>query len=158
VTLPTQSPPDATEPDQTPARAPSSPAALIAVVGVSALVVILCVLGATLAGLFNFLDDGSTAGSEPEPGTLASDAGPLTLFDDGQYLVMRDVQSGTYTTRVPPTSSGCTWERKSASDGTASAVLESGRGEPEELIVVNIRETDRIFQSQGCGTWQRTAD
>jgi hypothetical protein len=160
VTLPAQSPPEATpsegadEPEGT-----SSPVALIAVVGVSALVVILCVIGATLSGLFSFL--GSTepaADTALAPEVVAAAAEPVTTFPDGQYLVLRDVRAGTYEATVPAGSPGCSWERRSTTDGTASAVLESGEAEVGDKIVVNIKPTDKIFHSQGCGTWDRTAE
>jgi hypothetical protein len=158
VTLPAQSLPDATEPDQMPADpGVSSPAAFIAVVAVSALVIILCVLGATLSGLFGFITNTETT-TEPTPTNLPTPEvrAMSNSFDDGQWLVGTDVQAGTYETTVPAGSAGCTWERKSASDGIASSVLESGLGREGDKLVVDIRQTDKVFQAQGCGTWRRT--
>lgn len=157
MTLPAQSLPDA---EITPPRRElSSPAAFIAVVAVSALVVILCVLGATMSGLFNFVTSG-------EPGTKAAPSAnsapsarvPAGIFPDGQWLVGGDIQPGTYSATVPAGSPGCTWERNASTDGTASSVLETGTAKEGEALVVGIKDTDKIFQSRGCGIWRRTAD
>jgi hypothetical protein len=136
----------------------SSPAAFIGVVAVTTLVIILCVLGATMSGLF-----GSLSGADPDgqPAAAESDAtqpmrGPVNTFDDGQWAVGLDVEAGTYATTVPAGSAGCTWERKESTDGSAFSVLESGVGEVGDKLVVDIKATDKVFQSSGCGRWQRT--
>lgn len=163
--------PDVSEPEvsgpniSAPAREPSgrgvaSPAALVAVVAVSALVIILCVLGAFMSGLFGFLTN-TEAATENLPTTTA--LGPsarvaLTSFDDGEWLVGTDLVAGTYATTVPASSTGCTWERKDAADGTASSVLESGVGKAGDRLVVDIRTTDKVFHARGCGLWQRAAE
>lgn len=160
VTLPAQSLPAAQPEEKRPRREVSSPAAFIAVVAVSALVIILCVLGAAISGLFSFVTSSDTgavetpAGNEAKPSALVAGVS----FPDGQWLVLRDIQPGTYAATVPNHSPGCTWERNASTDGTASSVLETGGGPGGEAIVVSIRETDKVFQSQGCGVWKRTAD
>lgn len=158
MTLPAQSIP-ASEPDEAaPASARHTPAALLAVVGVSALVVILCVIGATFSGLFSFLSNTEPA-QDPGPSlVLTSDAPPVTTFGDGQYLVKNDVLAGTYETTVPADSPSCAWERRSATDGTANSLLARGSGTPGESLVVIIEDTDKIFYTRGCGTWNRTSD
>jgi hypothetical protein len=137
----------------------SFPVAFLAVVGVSALVIIMCVLGITMSGLFHF------GGSTAEPATLATSGpvdlavrAPSTTFVDGQWMVGGDIQPGTYSTTVPNGSPGCTWERNASADGTAASVLESGNGKEGEPVVVSIKDTDRVFQTKGCGTWQRVSD
>jgi hypothetical protein len=186
VTLPAQSSPDATPSDEIPFdahpsddassdealshaaiedpslsaadRGMSSPAAFIGVVAVTTLVIILCVLGATMSGLF-----GSLSGADPDgqPAAAQTDAtqpirGPVDTFDDGQWAVGLDVKAGTYATTVPAGSAGCTWERKESTDGSAFSVLESGVGAVGDKLVVDIKATDKVFQSSGCGRWQRT--
>lgn len=158
VTLPAQSLSDTDQHDEGPSnRDIPWPIALIAVVGVGALVIILCVLGAAVSGLFGPLggsDDTATAASSP--GTTTSVHTPVTQFGDGQYLVNRDIVAGTYETTVPQGSPGCTWERNSTTDGTASSVLEAGVGQVGEKIAVDVKETDKVFQTRGCGTWVRS--
>jgi hypothetical protein len=175
VTLPAQSSPDATPPDEVPFIAPlsaddlppeaapdqappdrrlSSPAAFIGVVAVTTLVIILCVLGATMSGLFGILGPGPSG--EPAAATSApvpSARGPVTAFDDGLWVVDLDVRAGTYATVVPAGSAGCTWERKDSTDGSAFSVLESGVGKEGDRLVVDIKPTDKVFQSSGCGRW-----
>ncbi|HEX6873851.1 MAG TPA: hypothetical protein VF163_22340 [Micromonosporaceae bacterium] len=161
MTLPAPSAPDTT-PDHPPARQRDrfSPSALLAVVGVGALVIILCGLGVTMSGMFDLFasDDAATEAAPTRDELKALPTGPAQQVDDGQYLVQRDILPGTYTATVPAGSAGCTWERNASTDGTASSVLESGQGSTGERIVVNIKDTDKVFQSQGCGIWQRTSD
>jgi hypothetical protein len=162
VTLPAQSlPDDATEPDMDADPDPSERDApftltFLAVVGISALVVIFCVLGAAVYGLFN------TGGAGEEVpasvGTTAAALAPATSMPDGQWLVGQDIQPGSYSVAVAVGSPGCTWERNSSTDGSATSVLESGAGNEGQTLVVGIRDTDVVFQSRGCGTWQRTGD
>jgi hypothetical protein len=83
---------------------------------------------------------------------------PATTVPDGQWLVGGDVQAGTYAVTVVAGSPGCHWERNASTDGTASAVLDSGNGGAGEVIVVSVKDTDKIFQSKSCGTWHRTGD
>ena len=159
VTLPAQSPPDARRVAPDPDPEASSPIAFFAVVGVATLVVILCGLGATMSGLFDFAKGAQPPTAAASPGSAdAAVRIPATSFPDGQWSVGGDVQAGTYTVTVVAGSPGCTWERNAATDGTATSVLESGNGAPGEAIVVSIKDSDKIFQSKNCGTWQRTSD
>jgi hypothetical protein len=160
VTLPAQSPPDARPVAPDPDQEASSPIAFIAVVGVATLVVILCGLGATMSGLFDFAKSADTPAAAATSASV-SDIGvrvPGTTFADGQWLVGGDVQPGTYSVTVVAGSPGCTWERNASTDGTATSVLESGNGTAGEPIVVGIKDTDKVFQSRNCGTWHRVSD
>lgn len=76
-------------------------------------------------------------------------APPLDSFTDGNHVVGQDIAPGTYRTgRV----SDCYWARLRA-DGSiidnnfASAALE---------IAVTVRDSDAIFETQGCGTWKKS--
>jgi hypothetical protein len=146
--------PDEPEP---PKREFSSPFAFIGVVIVGALVVIGCVLGTTMSGLFQF-SGGTVNAADPASAGPSGARVPGSSFEDGQWLVSGDIQPGTYAVTVPPDSAGCTWERTAATDGTASSVLESGAGKSGDALVVGIKTTDKVFQSNGCGTWHRTGD
>ena len=160
MTLPAQSlPDDATDLDSSadvPERETSFPLTFLAVVGVSALVVILCVLGAAMSGLFAFgtFSDAPPANSVPGPAEKA----PATSMPDGQWLVGQDIQPGSYSVTVVAGSPGCSWERNASTDGSAASVLDSGAGTEGQTLVVEIRDTDAVFQSRDCGTWERTGD
>lgn len=159
VTLPAQwLPDDTTDPDRAeapPERETSSPLTFLAVVGVGSLVIILCVLGAAMSGLFSFgTDSGTTSSVETTP----SERVPGTSMEDGQWLVGTDIQPGNYSVTVEAGSPGCSWERNASTDGTATSVLESGVGREGETIVVSVRDTDAVFQSRDCGVWQRTGE
>jgi len=133
----------------------SSPAAFIAVVAVGALVLIGCVLGATLTGVFGPFSSFPESTATPAPTWIDPSREALATIDNGQWLVTRDIRPGTYRTKVPASSAGCTWERNASTDGTTTSVLDSGAGTPGVEIVVTIKETDAVFQSQGCGVWLR---
>jgi hypothetical protein len=159
VTLPARSLP-AASPQEPDSAEESSPKAFIAVVGVAILVVVLCGLGAALSGVFNFGtgSPNTEAATTTDPNANQVPKVPGTKFSDGQWFVGGDIQAGTYAVTVAAGSPGCTWERNANTDGTASSVLESGNGAAGEALVVNIRQTDKVFQSRNCGTWQRTSD
>jgi len=159
VNLPVQSLPDIeTDVPPPPKRVFNSSFAFVGVVVVGALVVVMCVLGTTMSGLFNF-----SGGSDPSDHTANSPAssGPHAVqsdFDDGQWLVAVDILPGTYAATVPGGSAGCTWERNASTSGTPSSVLESGTAKPGEALVIGIKQTDKVIQSNGCGVWHRTGD
>jgi hypothetical protein len=56
---------------------------------------------------------------------------------------------------VPDDSVGCYWARLASTDGTSDALLANGLSQPGAQAVVTIREGDKAFQSQGCGTWTK---
>jgi len=146
------------EESEPPKREFSSRFAFIGVVIVGALVVIGCVLGTTMSGLFRFGGDTVNAAADTVSSAPSGPRVPGTSFEDGQWLVSGDIQPGTYAVTVPPDSGGCTWERNASTDGTPSSVLESGTGKSGAALVVGIKSTDKVFQSNGCGTWHRTGD
>jgi len=136
----------------------SSSASFAIVVGVGALVVILCVLGVSFTGLFNISSSAAPAADDgPAPADLPARV-PVTSFPDGQWLIGADIQPGNYSATVPVGSPGCVWERTESTDGTAASVLESGTANEGQHIVVNVRTTDKVFQSNGCGTWTHAPD
>lgn len=69
---------------------------------------------------------------------------PATAFRDGQHIVGRDIQPGTY--RASATSDICFWERKDR----GGDVIANAFG-----TVATIRPGDFTFQSNRCGTWSR---
>jgi len=139
----------------------STPTAFFVVVGVTAAVVIACILGVSFTGLFNLANTNTTSGDGAPPAVPGNAPGSrvaVDQFPDGQWAVNADIRAGTYATTVPANSPGCTWERNASTDGTSAAVLETGTGKEGEHLVANIPDTDKFFQSSGCGTWHRTGD
>jgi hypothetical protein len=166
VTLPAQSIPDRVPPQQeepSPGRLRrrvSRPAALVGVISVGVLVVIVCVLGIAVSGLFSFGPAGEIAAPKAlgPPFVAPTRHGAVTQFDDGLWIVTLDIRPGTYQAIVPASSPGCSWQRTASSDGTVTSVLESGTGTEKQKIIVSILPTDKVFQSAGCGMWVRTGD
>ena len=74
----------------------------------------------------------------------ATPPAPAAAFRDGQHIVGRDIQPGTY--RASAVSDICYWERKDQ----AGDVIANAFG-----AVATIRSSDYTFQSNRCGTWSR---
>jgi hypothetical protein len=74
----------------------------------------------------------------------ATPPAPAAAFRDGQHIVGRDIQPGTY--RASAVSGICYWERKDQ----AGDVIANAFG-----TVATIRSGDYTFQSNRCGTWSR---
>ncbi|MGE5828823.1 MAG: hypothetical protein ACM30G_10760 [Micromonosporaceae bacterium] len=171
MTLPTRSPvspapvaypavdDDVEATDEAPATRVARPIALMAVIVVGILILTACLFGAALSGVFGNLFARSAEGDGNKlEVTIAPDTADLaTRFDDGLWLVGRDIVPGTYQATVPATSGGCTWERGASADGTLSSMLGSGAGDPGVLVVVTIKATDAVFRSHDCGSWVQIA-
>jgi hypothetical protein len=70
---------------------------------------------------------------------------PYTSFGDGTYIVGTDILPGTYR------SSGdndCYWERLSGFSGSESDIIANGSNS-----IITIKNTDKGFDTSGCGTW-----
>lgn len=76
--------------------------------------------------------------------TVTVDAPPATAFRDGQFIVGRDIQPGTY--RASAGSDICYWERQDQ----GGELIDNGFG-----TVATIRSSDFSFQSNRCGSWSR---
>lgn len=70
-------------------------------------------------------------------------------FGDGTFQVGKDIQPGTYRTRVG--SSGCYYARLSGFGGTLGEILANNN--TDAPAIVTIAKTDKGFESQNCGTW-----
>ncbi len=68
-------------------------------------------------------------------------------FGDGMFEVGKDIQPGTYRTRV--SSIGCYYARLKAFD--TNAIISNDN--TDAPAVITILATDKAFQSQNCGTW-----
>jgi len=97
----------------------------------------------------------ATQGSQPttQP-TLAPTAKPAPAFPqfgDGTYQVGKDIQSGTYRTRVG--SPGCYYTRLSGFGGSVGEIIANNL--TDAPAIVTIAATDKGFTSQNCGTWTK---
>ncbi len=68
-------------------------------------------------------------------------------FSDGMFAVGKDIQPGTYRTRVGSTN--CYYAR--LKDFDTNAIISNNN--TDDPAVVTILPTDKAFQSQDCGTW-----
>jgi hypothetical protein len=161
VTVPVDPSPDELSPARRRLRRLPSPVVFAAMVVVGAIVVALCVLGATLTGVFSLhsTSDGAAAAdtspSYPAPPFVAPTRALADHFGDGQWIVNDDVRPGTYVTTVPATSPGCSWEREGAGNVNGVPFPESGSGHANEQITIFLSEKDTVVSSEGCGTWHR---
>ncbi|MGE5830769.1 MAG: hypothetical protein ACM30G_20735 [Micromonosporaceae bacterium] len=160
MTLPTQQIPHVSRPTAPrPRRRLPRPIALGAVMVFGTILLTVCLIAVTFSGLFGNPFRADRA--EPAIPTLVT-VGPVpaalaTEFDDGTWLVGRDIVAGTYQASVPASSAGCMWERADSSDGTLASVLESGAGDAGTMAVVTIKVTDTVFRSHECGRWVQVA-
>jgi hypothetical protein len=78
--------------------------------------------------------------------------GPPTILGDGQYLVGRDVQAGTYRTGGPASADWpfCYWERDSDASGDLSSIIANDNTEGPEDVTLNAGE---YFKTSSCQTW-----
>jgi hypothetical protein len=85
-------------------------------------------------------------------GTWTSDLSQITTskttFGDGMYIVGTDITPGTYkNTGV----AGCYYARLSGFSNTTDDIIANNYTDSQ--AVVTIADTDKGFQSNGCGTW-----
>jgi hypothetical protein len=102
--------------------------------------------------------DNTNSGSASTPAASAQtpQSQPTTTkayphFGDGTFVVGKDIQPGTYRTRVA--SPGCYYARLKGFGGTVDDILANGN--TDFPAIVTIAATDKGFQSEGCGTWTK---
>lgn len=118
---------------------------LLAVVGA---VILACSGTTTVTG-----GSGDTNGgaSSTPGGPTATPAPSYAHFGDGTFQVGKDIQAGTYRTRVG--SSGCYYARLKGFGGSVDDIIANDN--TDAPAVVTISSSDKGFQSQGCGTWTK---
>jgi hypothetical protein len=68
-----------------------------------------------------------------------------STFEDGTYLVGKDIPAGSYVAAGGP---NCYWERSDP----AGNIIDNNFGAGQARATVNSGE---LFNTQGCGTWRR---
>ena len=91
----------------------------------------------------------STASSETQQNEPTPTTDPNPHFEDGNYTVGKDIQAGTYRTRVG--SSGCYYSRLSGFSGELTDIISNEN--TDSPAIVTIASTDKGFKSNRCGTW-----
>lgn len=71
-------------------------------------------------------------------------------YDDGTWLVGEDIAPGRY--RTTDASRTCYWARLSGLTGSLDDVLANDIGSGPSQVI-DILDSDRAFDSNGCGTW-----
>lgn len=88
----------------------------------------------------------STPHSQPTPTAVT-----YPHFSDGNFVVGKDIQPGTYRTRTA--SSGCYYARLSGFGGTLGEIITNAN--TDAPAIVTISASDKGFQSTGCGSWTK---
>jgi hypothetical protein len=138
-----------------------SPAARVAAI-VGGAFIVLCLVCAMCGGILSaFNGGGSTAapiadratntpkGPTATHGPTATPTPSYAHFGDGTFQVGKDIQPGTYRTRVG--SSNCYYARLKGFGGSLGEIITNEN--TDDPAVVTIAATDKGFQSQNCGTW-----
>lgn len=76
---------------------------------------------------------------------------PNPHFNDGTYIIGKDVQPGTYRTRKA--SDNCYYSRLSGLGGTLGEIISNEN--TSYPAVITIEATDKAFKSTRCGTWTK---
>ena len=99
-----------------------------------------------------FYSDGCGVWFEVSDELTTSEDEPASVFDDGVYLVNRDVAAGTYIASGIE-GEACYWSRVTGFDGDDfnQLTLYASRGQ----AIATILSSDAGFRSFGCGTWQQ---
>jgi hypothetical protein len=85
----------------------------------------------------------------PTPKPTATPTPSYPHFGDGTYQVGKDIQPGTYRTRVG--SPGCYYERLKGFSGSLDDIIANNL--TDAPAIVTIAATDKGFTSKDCGTW-----
>lgn len=75
----------------------------------------------------------------------------FATFGDGTFQVGKDIQPGTYRTRVG--SSNCYYARLKGFSGSLDDILANDN--TDAPAIVTIKSSDKGFESQNCGTWTK---
>lgn len=85
------------------------------------------------------------------PAPTATPTPTYPHFSDGTYQVGKDIQPGTYRTRVG--SPGCYYARLKGFGGTVDDII--ANNDTDAPAIVTIAASDAGFTSDGCGTWTK---
>lgn len=130
-------------------------------IGIAAALLLFCCIGGIAAVTNGNKSSSPSSGSataaqapttRPTPRTPTPSPTPTPTyahFGDGTFQVGKDIQPGTYRTRVG--SSGCYFARLSGFGGTLDEIIANDN--TDDPTVVTIAATDKGFQSERCGTW-----
>jgi hypothetical protein len=75
----------------------------------------------------------------------------FATFGDGTFQVGKDIQPGTYRTRVG--SSNCYYARLKGFSGSTDDIIANNN--TDAPAIVTIAASDKGFESQNCGTWTK---
>lgn len=76
-----------------------------------------------------------------------------TSFEDGTFIVGKDILPGTYRSEG---GGMCYWARLSGFGGDLSDVIANGT--MTKRPIVTIKKTDKGFETRNCGTWHRISN
>jgi hypothetical protein len=96
-----------------------------------------------------------TVTEDPSAAASPKPAGPRTTFEDGIWLVGKDIKPGRYQAKVPADVFSCHWVRMKSTDAaTLDSMIEEKLVEPGATATVTIKSTDKVFKTELCGTWK----
>ncbi|MFF3842430.1 hypothetical protein [Streptomyces sp. NPDC001930] len=90
-------------------------------------------------------------GDKKAPDSKAPEKKAVTIDGDGDFEVGSDVQPGLYRS-TGNKDAGCYWERAKNASADPDAILANDN--VTGTSYVEIKATDKLFKSSGCGTWE----
>jgi hypothetical protein len=88
---------------------------------------------------------------EATSNTAADDTNDFLTFGNGTWIVGTDIAPGLW--RNDDSSDLCLWQRLSGFSGEFEDVITSGLS--EDVVTVEISESDSGFSAQDCGVWTK---
>lgn len=174
---PTQHQPDQTQqvpPQQPPTHRPERSRFVTALVSKPAIGIYGGIIGVIIGAAAGGADTDDTASSSPTATVTADPTATPTvtatatatveatvtapppppeaaITGDGIFIVGEDIEPGTYEANADDF---CYWARLSGTSGELDDIIANGNGPGH--IVVTIKESDKAFETTGCGDWAKS--
>lgn len=90
----------------------------------------------------------------PRPDTTVAIPAGTTAFDQGTYVVGRDIEPGSYRTAGPRPGDSiqfCYWKRLKNASGDASSLIAFDVAKGPSTVTIS--KTDGAFKTSGCQAW-----
>ncbi len=128
------------------------------ITAILALIVLIVLVNSTSDKKSTGSKDKATSSSSSSTDKAAAPAETFA-FDDGKHEVGKDIKAGTYRTKGGDGSNfGCYWARLSGFSGELDEIIANNGSYTNGSQVITIADTDKGFETRGCGKWYAELD